>query len=39
MTRALPNMKKEWAELAERVQKMPEWIRFHWLSMETGKDE
>jgi len=37
VTRALPGLKKEWDELAERVQKMPEWNRFQWLSMKTGK--
>ncbi|KAJ7384606.1 hypothetical protein OS493_021238 [Desmophyllum pertusum] len=36
VTRALPSLKREWNELAERVQKMPEWIRFQWLSMRAG---
>ena len=36
VNRALPDMKKEWDKLAERVKKDPEWVRFQWLWMETG---
>lgn len=35
----LPRLKKEWDKQAERVLKDPEWVRFQWLSMETGKNQ
>ena len=39
VNRALPGLKREWGKLAERVKKDPEWVRFQWLSMKTGKSE
>ena len=38
MNRALPSMKKEWDQRAESVRKDPEWVRFQWMSVETGNE-
>ncbi|XP_031572628.1 uncharacterized protein LOC116306677 isoform X2 [Actinia tenebrosa] len=35
--KALPRFKKAWRDLARRVTKLPEWRRFKWLSMKSGK--
>ncbi|XP_068740612.1 uncharacterized protein [Montipora capricornis] len=37
VNRALPSMKKEWDQRAESVRKDPEWVRFQWMSVETGE--
>ncbi|EDO36202.1 predicted protein [Nematostella vectensis] len=34
---ALTGYRKDWRELANRVKKLPEWNRFKWLSMKSGK--
>lgn len=35
--RNLPRFRKAWDEQTRRVQKLPEWRRFKWLSMREGK--
>ena len=37
VNRALPNLKRQWDKLAERVRKDPEWRRFQWLSVKASK--